>query len=183
MYPLYHSSCLVYCITTEVKTKRCSHDILSGMSHSSGETNKNSFASRYTSCLQMMHYGDVIMGVLASQITWPTIVYSKVYSGADQRKHQTSASLAFVRGIHRRPVNSPHKWPGTRKMFLFDDGIMGTRLQMYGLIMDRDNILTVNTIKMVVFTQFLISNNHIHFMKTVFFINRYFNFIPPATKD
>ena len=47
-----------------------------------------------------------------------------VYSNADHRKHQSSASLAFVRGIHRGPVNSPHKWPVTRKMFPFDDVIM-----------------------------------------------------------
>ena len=47
------------------------------------------------------HYCDVIMGAMASQITSPTIVYSTVYSGADQRKHQSCASLAFVRGIHR----------------------------------------------------------------------------------
>ena len=53
-----------------------------------------------------------------------TIVYSTVYTGADQRKHQSSASLAFVWGIHRGPVNSPHKWPVTRKMFPFDDVIM-----------------------------------------------------------
>ena len=45
---------------------------------------------------------------------------------ANQRKHQSSASLAFVRGIHRSPVNSPHKWPVTRKMFPFDDVIMKT---------------------------------------------------------
>ena len=70
------------------------------------------------------HYGDVIMGVIASQITRLTIVHSSVYSGADQRKHQSSASLAFVQGIHRGPVNSPHKWPVTRKMFPFDDVIM-----------------------------------------------------------
>ena len=63
------------------------------------------------------HYGDVILGVLASQITSLTIVYSNVYSGADQRKHQSSASLAFVRGIQRRPVNSQHKWPVMLKMF------------------------------------------------------------------
>ena len=61
---------------------------------------------------------------MASEITSLTIVYSTVYSGADQRRHQSSASLAFVRGIHRRPVNSPHKWPVTRKMFPFDDVIM-----------------------------------------------------------
>ena len=70
------------------------------------------------------HYSDVIMGVMASQITSLTIVHSTVYSDADQRKHQSSASLAFVRGIHQGPVNSPHKWPVTRKMFPFDDVIM-----------------------------------------------------------
>ena len=64
------------------------------------------------------------MGTIASQITSLTIVYSTVYSDADQRKHQSSASLAFVRGIHRGPVNSPHKWPVTRKMFSFYDVIM-----------------------------------------------------------
>ena len=70
------------------------------------------------------HYNDVIMKAIASQITSLTIVYSSVYSGADQRKHQSSASLAFVWGIHRGPVNSPHKGPVTRKMFPFDDVIM-----------------------------------------------------------
>ena len=69
------------------------------------------------------HYSDVIMGAMASQITGLTIVYSTVYSGADQRKHQSSASLAFVWGIHRWPVNSPHKWAVTRKIFPFDDVI------------------------------------------------------------
>ena len=59
-----------------------------------------------------------------TQITSLTTVYSSVYSDADQRKHQSSASLAFVREIHRGPVNSPHKWPVTRKMFPFDDVIM-----------------------------------------------------------
>ena len=64
------------------------------------------------------------MTTMASQITSLTVVYSIVYSGADQRKHQNSASLAFVWGIHRWPVNSPHKGPVTRKMFPFDDVIM-----------------------------------------------------------
>ena len=64
------------------------------------------------------------MGAIASQITSLTIVYSTVYSDADQRKHQSSASLAFVREIHRGPVKSPHKWPVTRKKFPFDDVIM-----------------------------------------------------------
>ena len=66
------------------------------------------------------HYTDVIMGAMASQITSLTIVYPIVYSDLDQRKHESSASLAFV----RRHVNSPHKWPVTRKTFPFDDVIM-----------------------------------------------------------
>ena len=64
------------------------------------------------------------MGAIASQIASLTILYSIVYSDADQRKHQSSVSLASVRGIHRGPVDSPHKWPVTRKMFPFDDVIM-----------------------------------------------------------
>ena len=66
------------------------------------------------------------MGPIASQITSVSIVYLTVSTGADQRKHQTSASLTFVRGIHRRPMISPHKWPVTRKMFPFDEIIMLT---------------------------------------------------------
>ena len=72
----------------------------------------------------LMYYSDVIMGTMASQITSISIVYSNVSSGADQIKHQSSASLALVRGIHRSPVNSPYKWPVTRKMFPYDDVIM-----------------------------------------------------------
>ena len=64
------------------------------------------------------------MGAMASQITSLTIVYSTVYLDADQRKHQSSASPAFVWGIHWWPVNSPHKGPVTRKMFPFDYVIM-----------------------------------------------------------
>ena len=64
------------------------------------------------------------MGSMASQITSLTIVYLAVYSGADQRKHQRNATLAFVWGIHRLPVNSPRKGPTTRKMFPFVDVIM-----------------------------------------------------------
>ena len=70
------------------------------------------------------HYNDVIMSTIASQITSLTIVHSTVYSDADQSKHQSSASLAFVQGIHRGPVNFPHRWPVTRKMFPFDDVII-----------------------------------------------------------
>ena len=86
------------------------------------------------------------MSTIASQITSLTIVYSTIYSGADQSKHQSSASLAFVWGIHRGPVNSPHKWPVTRKMFPFDDVIMEnniiTYLRTYQLITDSDNGLS-----------------------------------------
>ena len=64
------------------------------------------------------------MGAIASQITSLTIVYSTVFADADQRRHQSSASLAFVWEIHRGPVNSPPKWPVTRKIFPFDDVIM-----------------------------------------------------------
>ena len=70
------------------------------------------------------HYCDIIMGSMASQITSLNNFYLTVYSCADQRKHQSSASLAFVWGIHRWPVNSPHKGPVTRKMFPFDAIIM-----------------------------------------------------------
>ena len=77
--------------------------------------------------LSSLHYSDAIMAAMASQITRLSIVYSTVYWGADQRKYQSSASLAFVRGIHRWPVNSPHKWPVTRKMFPLDDVIMDKR--------------------------------------------------------
>ena len=64
------------------------------------------------------------MGTVASKITSLTIVYTTVYSDADQSKHQSPASLAFVWGIHLGPVNSPHKWPVTRKMFPLDDVVM-----------------------------------------------------------
>ena len=64
------------------------------------------------------------MTTVASQITSLMVVYSIVYSGADQRKHQSSASLAFVQGNSPGPVNSPHKGPVTRKMLPFDDVIM-----------------------------------------------------------
>ena len=73
---------------------------------------------------QWYHYSDVIMGAMAFQITSLANVYPTVYSGTDQRKHRISASLAFVRGIHRWPVNSAHKWPVTRKMFPLGDVIM-----------------------------------------------------------
>ena len=77
---------------------------------------------RYT--VKDPHYTDVIMSAMASQITDVSIVWSAICSGADQRKHQSSASLVFVRGIRWWLVNSPHKGPVTRKMFPFDDVII-----------------------------------------------------------
>ena len=47
-----------------------------------------------------LHYADVTMSMMASQITGVPIVYSTVCSGADQRKYQSAASMAFVRRIH-----------------------------------------------------------------------------------
>ena len=75
-----------------------------------------------------VYYYDVRMSAIASQLTSLTIVYSTVYSDADQRKHQSSASLASVWGIHRWPVNFPHKGPVTRKMFPFDDVIITIKI-------------------------------------------------------
>ena len=63
------------------------------------------------------HYNDIIMSAMESQITSLTIVYSTVYSGADRRKHRSYEPLAFVWGIHRWSMNSPHKGPVTRNCF------------------------------------------------------------------
>ena len=76
------------------------------------------------------------MGTMASQMTRITIVYPTVFPGANQRKHQSSASQAFVRGIHRWPVNSLHKGLVTRKMFPFDNVIMCCPFDITGLIND-----------------------------------------------
>ena len=70
------------------------------------------------------HYSDVIMSAMVSQITGVSIVYLTVCSGTDQRKHQSTASLAFVRGTHRWPVNSSHKDPVTWTLFPLDYVIM-----------------------------------------------------------
>ena len=120
---------------------------------------------------EKIHYTDVIMGAMASQITSLKIVYSTVYS--DQRKHQSSASLAFVRW----PVDSLHKWPVTRKMFPFDDVIMNKtrpnrRLSIEGQqwekIVSYDFILMeyggyTTSITHPLYVMILISNNWIVF--------------------
>ena len=89
---------------------------------------RTSVVMSYYYTLTTNHYSDVIMGAMASQITSLTIVYSTVYSDADQGQHQNAASLAFVRGIHRWPVNSPHKWPVT---FPFGFHLMTSSWQSY----------------------------------------------------
>ena len=119
----------------ELTILRQTHDIrLSGSSDISTTTDQRRidfllififfFFLSYNKFPYIPHYDDVTMGTIASLITSLTIVYATVYADAYQRKHQSTASLAFVWGIHRRPGNSPHKWPVTRKMFPFDDVIM-----------------------------------------------------------
>ena len=92
------------------------------------------------------HYIDVMMSAMAPQITSVSIVCSSVCSGADQRKYQSSASLAFVRGIHWWPMNSPHKEPITRKMLPFDDAIMnlGYLSEAHRNLKSRDTLFVHN---------------------------------------
>ena len=61
------------------------------------------------------------MSAMASQIIGVSNACSNGFSGADKRIHQSSASLAFDRGIHLWPADSPHKGPVTRKMIPIDD--------------------------------------------------------------
>ena len=93
----------------------------------------------------IIRYNDVIMGVIASPITSLTIVYPTVYSHADQRKHKSSASLAF----HPGPVNSTQKWPVTRKRFPFDDVIMPYHEATYTRVQLR--IVIINNVALVYF--------------------------------
>ena len=94
----------------------------------SAELERSGYGSIFHSQLdhqkRLFHYNGVIMSAIVSLITGVLIVCPTVCPGADQRKHQGSTLLAFVRGIHRRPVNSPHKGPVTRNVFPFDDVIM-----------------------------------------------------------
>ena len=87
---------------------------------------ENLVSHEYTTrnMLTAHHYSYVIINPMASQITGVSIVYPTVCSGADQRKHQSWASLAFVWEIHRWPMTCPHKVPVTRKIFPFDDVTM-----------------------------------------------------------
>ena len=131
------------CCIAYIRTYIHLHFLYRGENHSIVEVNRYSLHSilqqspRIVLCLRVgyinnsiLHYSDVIMGEMASQITSHPIVYLSVYSGADERKNKSSASLAFVRWIHRWPVNSPHKGPVTRKMFPFDDVIISLHPQI-----------------------------------------------------
>ena len=97
--------------------------------HGTSEEMALSISITNTWCVGLTHkhYSDAIMRTMASQITSVSVVCSTVCLGADQRKHQSSVSLAFVRGVHRSPVDS-------RKMFPFDDVIMFTNLPQSHII-------------------------------------------------
>ena len=71
-----------------------------------------------------VHYNDVIMATMASQITILTVVYSTVYLDADQRKHQRSASLAFVWGVPRDRWIPRTKGQSRGNFFPFEDFFM-----------------------------------------------------------
>ena len=97
--------------------KMLSHDIHSNYARHTILSTKYTitFCTISARCCVLLWYNDVNLSAMVSQITGVSIVYPSVYSGADQRKHESSASQAFVRGIHRWPVNSPHKGPVTWK--------------------------------------------------------------------
>ena len=81
------------------------------------------------------------MSAMASQITGVSIVCSIICWGTDQRKHQRSTSLTFVRGIHQWQVDSPHKGPVTRKMFPFDYVVMDSVWMWWKMPLQGDEIL------------------------------------------
>ena len=85
----------------------------------------------------LTHSIDIIMSTVMSQITSVSIVYSTVCSGADQRELRSCASLAFVRGIYRWPVNAPHKGPERREMVLFDDVVMEWCMRFIVILHDK----------------------------------------------
>ena len=102
----------------------CTHQLLGVLTNATTCSRMQCGMPSFSHWRLTRHYSGVIMSAMACQITGVSIVCSTVCSGADQRTHQSSASLGFVRGIHRWPVDSPHKGPVTWKMFSFDDIIM-----------------------------------------------------------
>ena len=77
------------------------------------------FHSKQVRRARFLHNNNVIMSAIASQITSVSIACSTVGSGADPKKHQNSATQAFVRGIHRSPVNSPKKASNAENVFIW----------------------------------------------------------------
>ena len=96
----------------------CSNSIANALELLESCTKPSIYISSFQVVYLLISFGGVSLAItMTSQITSLTIVYSTVYSGADQSNHQSSASLAFVWGIHRWPSNSPHIWPVTRTCF------------------------------------------------------------------
>ena len=120
LIPIRHQQhvCYYYSMITNVKQLR---NVLKVAEYS---MSGNDIQCQSMPCYTIVSLQRRIMSAMASKITSLTIVSPTVYSGAHQREHQSSASLAFVRGIHRWPVNSSQKGPITRIMIPFDDGIM-----------------------------------------------------------
>ena len=124
---------LTYCYTSIVRFLYCNFQICSRV-----HICKRNINITYIISIKVFttdtHYNDVTMSAMASEITSVLIVYSTVCSGEDQRKHQSSASLASVWGIHWSPVNSPHKKASNAEIFPFADVIMAwTRHQCQNL--------------------------------------------------
>ena len=90
----------------------------------------------WRSRLSFRYYNDVIISAVASQITSLRIVYSTVIQAQMKENMTAPRSLAFVQGIHRWPVNSPHKRPVTRKRFPFDAVIMRSEPTISGEILN-----------------------------------------------
>ena len=103
-----------YEIAPEIKSSHVKRNICDGMWRDGFTNNMHS---------GKLHYSDVIMSAMTSQITNISIVCSTVGSNTNQRKPQSPALLAFVWGIHRWPVNSLDKEPVTRNILPFDDVI------------------------------------------------------------
>ena len=124
LWPLQHSWthfwywCVIY---VQIVFKWCHKASRRKFNH--GKISKNT-VSKILCNVKFITYNDIMMSMMASQITRLTIVYSNVFSRTDERKHQSSASLTFVRGIQWWAVNSPHKGPVTQKIFPFDDVIV-----------------------------------------------------------
>ena len=119
IYLLFKKHCIQYISTWKVVL-----DLVKGTWHHNFMAGCGSLLWANTCCLWSGIKSWPGSGCLQRQITSLTIVFSTAYSDTDQKKHQSSASLVFVQEIHQGPVNSPHKWPVTRKMFPFDDVIM-----------------------------------------------------------